>query len=34
MLKSDPYIEIESGKCKINNRDSYIPNSNNPEFGR
>lgn len=33
-FKSDPYIQIEVGKLKVDNRDSYIPNSTNPEFGR
>ncbi|CAF0722705.1 unnamed protein product [Brachionus calyciflorus] len=32
--KSDPYIEIEAGKTKINSRDNYIPNSISPDFGQ
>ena len=32
--KSDPYIQIEVGKTKVDSRDNYIPNSTNPEFGR
>ncbi|CAF4514045.1 unnamed protein product [Rotaria socialis] len=32
--KSDPYIEIEIGKTKIDNRDERIPNTTNPVFGR
>ena len=32
--KSDPYIQIEIGKIKVDSRDSYIPNTTNPEFGR
>ena len=32
--KSDPYIEIELGKTKIDNRDERIPNTTNPIFGK
>jgi hypothetical protein len=34
MFKSDPYIQIQCGKNKIDSRDKYIPNTVNPEFGR
>ncbi|CAD5119914.1 DgyrCDS8495 [Dimorphilus gyrociliatus] len=30
---ADPYISIKIGKKKVNNRDSFIPNSVNPTFG-
>ncbi|CAF1425575.1 unnamed protein product [Adineta ricciae] len=32
--KSDPYIEIELGKTRIDNRDEKIPNTTNPIFGK
>ena len=32
--KSDPYIEIELGKTRIDNRDERIPNTTNPVFGK
>jgi dysferlin len=32
--KSDPYIEIEIGKTRIDNRDERIPNTTNPVFGK
>ncbi|CAF1161705.1 unnamed protein product [Rotaria sp. Silwood1] len=32
--KSDPYIEIQLGKIKIDNRDEKIPNTTNPVFGK
>ncbi|CAF3822313.1 unnamed protein product [Adineta steineri] len=32
--KSDPYIEIELGKTRIDNRDERIPNTTNPIFGK
>ncbi|CAF1400978.1 unnamed protein product, partial [Didymodactylos carnosus] len=32
--KSDPYIEIELGKTKLDNHDEKIPNTNNPIFGK
>ncbi|XP_071169318.1 myoferlin-like isoform X13 [Mytilus edulis] len=32
--KADPYIEIELGKKKINDRDDYVPNTTDPVFGR
>ena len=32
--KSDPYIEIELGKTRIDNRDERIPNTTSPIFGR
>ncbi len=33
-IQSDPYIQIELGKIKLDNRDEYIPNSTEPDFGR
>lgn len=32
--KSDPYIEIQLGKTKIDNRDERIPNTTDPIFGK
>ena len=32
--KADPYVEIELGKKKINDRDDYVPNTTDPVFGR
>ena len=32
--KSDPYIEIQIGKTRIDNRDERIPNTTNPVFGK
>ena len=32
--KSDPYVEIELGKIRIDNRDEKISNSTNPVFGK
>jgi dysferlin len=32
--KSDPYIEIQLGKTRIDNRDERIPNTTNPIFGK
>ncbi|CAF0790229.1 unnamed protein product, partial [Didymodactylos carnosus] len=32
--KSDPYIEIELGRTKLDNRDERIPNTTNPMFGK
>ena len=32
--KSDPYIEIELGKVRMDNRDEKIPNSTDPVFGK
>ena len=34
LLKADPYLVVELGKQKINDREKYIPNSLNPLFGR
>ena len=34
VFQSDPFVQIEVGKTKADNRDKYIPNSVNPEFGR
>ncbi|KAK2145131.1 hypothetical protein LSH36_700g01069 [Paralvinella palmiformis] len=31
---ADPYVDIKLGKNKVNNRDSYLPNTLNPVFGR
>lgn len=33
-FQADPYIEIELGKKKINDRDDYVPNTTDPVFGR
>lgn len=32
--KSDPYIEIELGKIRLDNRDEKISNTTNPIFGK
>lgn len=32
--KSDPYIEIQLGKTRMDNRDERIPNTTNPIFGK
>ncbi|CAF1637643.1 unnamed protein product [Adineta ricciae] len=32
--KSDPYIEIQLGKIRLDNRDERIPNTTNPVFGK
>lgn len=32
--KSDPYIEIQLGKIRLDNRDEKISNSTNPIFGK
>ncbi len=32
--KSDPYIEIQLGKIRIDNRDERISNTTNPIFGK
>ena len=31
---SDPYVEIQLGKTRIDNRDERIPNSTSPKFGK
>lgn len=34
LLQADPYLVVELGKQKINDREKYVPNSLNPLFGR
>ena len=33
-LQADPYIQLRLGKKTLDNRDSYVPNSIDPVFGR